>query len=119
MLETTKEDRDGRSEGRGGTDTCQAVGNGQWLGHLGEEEPDGQKERGGGRVIWVKRKGTSQTEEIGHRWEGLSGDGERETDRERMGESETDRKVEGGGGSVGRGRGAKRLLTLHRHRIKR
>lgn len=42
-------------------------------GHLGEGEPDRQKEQGGGRVIWVKRKGTSQTEGNGHRGEGLSG----------------------------------------------
>ena len=35
-------------------------------GHLGKGEPDRQKERGGGRVIWVKRKGTSQTEGNGH-----------------------------------------------------
>lgn len=52
---------------------------GSGWGHLGKAEPDRQKERGGGRVTRVKRKGTSQTEGNGHRWEGLSGD--REGDR--------------------------------------
>lgn len=46
-------------------------------GHLGRAEPDRQKERGGGRVSWVGRNGTSQTEGNGLRWEGLSGDGDR------------------------------------------
>lgn len=41
-------------------------GTGSGWRHLGKGEPDRQKEQGGDRVIWVKRKGTSQTDRNGH-----------------------------------------------------
>lgn len=70
LLESNKEDREEETRGGGGQketdirrDRVRLVWNGQWLGgNLGKGEPDRQKEWGGGRVIWVKRKGTSQTE---------------------------------------------------------
>ena len=58
LLETDEKERDKKTEGeKSETDILYVdietiVRNGQWFrGHLGEGEPDRQKERGGGRVI--------------------------------------------------------------------
>lgn len=55
---------------------------GQWLGGIWEKgsHPDRRK-RGDGRVIRLKRKGWSQTEGNGCRWEGLPVCGEGGGDR--------------------------------------